>query len=227
MPCTHRSGPYRSPRTSARPSSPSQAPRAPRAAAQSSWTCHCSLVRLGDTGSGLGSGLGLVLPLAAVVSPGRWFARGGEEGALGAESGAGRARGWAVAGWCARAWSSFRFLKCCLNSEMVMEPLKSSSYLQGRRRRRHASVWVAALRVRRCECGGGGGAAATAASGGAVAQRRGGVAAWQRGAAALRRLTLRRGQTESESPSSSTCAPAATPLVSVRLPWCGAPQRRA
>ena len=100
---------------------------------------------------------------------------------------------------------------------------------------------VVALRVRRCVCGGGGGGAAAAtaavaARGCAAARLRGGcvgaasrwvcwhggVAAWQCGGAVVRRRTLRRGQTESGPPSSSTCAPAATPLVSVRLVWYGA-----
>ena len=92
----------------------------------------------------------------------------------------GRARERAVAGWCARADSSFRFLKCCLNSEMLRLPEPSSSYL---------CRAAGGGGVRPCRGGGRdrGGCSCSSSdkcAGGAAARRRGG--AWRRGGVAVR-----------------------------------------
>ena len=90
----------------------------------------------------------------------------------------GRAHERAVAGWCARADSSFRFLKCCLNSEMLRLPEPSSSYL---------CRAAGGGGVRPCRGGGRdrGGCSCSSSdkcAGGAAARRRGG--AWRRGGVA-------------------------------------------
>ena len=118
------------------------------------------------------------------VSEGRWCAGGWQAGGAGwggVRTGRrGRARERAVAGWCARADSSFRFLTCCLNSEMLRLPEPSSSYL---------CRAAGGGGVRPCRGGGRdrGGCSCSSSdkcAGGAAARRRGG--AWRRGGVAVR-----------------------------------------